>query len=285
MSYPFTLDKLAPFGVEVRDIDLTQPVSEETAYALRRLYDEHHLVVFRGQSLSLEQQRVAATIFGHVFPMEEGVHYISNVRKDGYLGSLELKFHSDLAYCEFPIDGIMLHAIEVDSGKTSTRFVDIIEAWRTLPADVKEQVQDLRAVQMFVHGPQDNRYGVDETLPHWSHRIARPHPRTGKLCLYVMEESTRMIGDLPEGQGRALIRVLCDHIARPESVYEHIWHVGDVVLWDNLACQHARGALTSSVPRTLQRQTLGSLTFKQQYAHLGVDGLEAVISRLGSEPG
>ncbi|WP_340317969.1 TauD/TfdA dioxygenase family protein [Rhizorhabdus argentea] len=285
MSYHLNWKKLAPFGVEVHDIDLSQRLPEDTAYALRRLYEENHLLVFRNQNMSLAEQREAAGMFGHVFPMEEGVHYISNVRKDGYLGGLEIKFHSDLAYCEFPIDGIMLHAIEVDSGKTSTQFVDIMDAWRTLPGDLKDRAQDMRAVQMFVHGPQDNRYGVDTTLPHWSHRVARPHPRMGELCLYVMEESTRMIGDLAEQEGRALIRALCDHITRPETVYEHIWHMGDVVLWDNLACQHARGALNSNVPRTLQRQTLGSLTFKQQYAHLGPDGLAAVISRLGSEPG
>jgi hypothetical protein len=40
----------------------------------------------------------------------------------------------------------------------------------------------------------------------------------------------------------------------PDNVLEHDWQAGDLVLWDNLACQHARPdvKLESSV-RTLRK--------------------------------
>lgn len=277
--------QIAPFGAEVIGIDLSQMPSRAILNQLRQLYDEHHLLIFHGQNLTLEQQRSAAGWFGKLYPPAEGVNFISNTRKDGFLGNLELKFHSDLAHCEYPIESVMLLGVELDEGNTSTKFVSSTKAWIELPDNLKKAVENRRAVQCFAYGPNDGLYGYDENLPNWSHRIARPHPRTGEPCLYVMPESTRIIEGLPEEEGRPLLEALYAHIARPEAIYEHIWHIGDVVLWDNLACQHARGALNPDVPRTMQRATLGPLTFKQQYPALTPEAQEIVFGRLGAEPG
>lgn len=276
--------QLEPFGVEISGIDLSKDLPEEVTDELRRLYDRHHLLVFREQKLTLEEQRRAAAIFGPIFPLDEGVHFISNTRKEGFLGNLELKFHSDLAHCEYPIEGVMLQGIELDSGRTSTKFSSSIRAWDSLPEDLKDRVLNRRALHVFAYGPNDGKYWVDRRLPHWSHRIARPHPRTGELCLYVMPESTRMIEGMNEDEAMPILERLYAHVARPEAIYEHVWHVGDVVLWDNLANQHARGALDPNVPRTMQRATLGLLTFKQQYPDLGDEVLDVITGRLGTEP-
>jgi len=45
------------------------------------------------------------------------------------------------------------------------------------------------------------------------------------------------------GRGRkdALLRQALDHLYRPSPSNEHYWYNGDLVIWDNLACKHARG--------------------------------------------
>ena len=43
----------------------------------------------------------------------------------------------------------------------------------------------------------------------------------------------------------------------PDNVYEHTWQVGDLLVWDNLALQHARDAVNGR--RTLRRVPVGTV--------------------------
>lgn len=277
----FTLRALDPFGIEVVGLDISKDLAQSTIDQLRRLYHEHHLMVFHDQKLTLEQQNRFAANFGVLCPPDGETNYISNMRKDGYLGNSELAFHSDISHCEFPIEGIMLHAIEVDSGNTSTKFVSLTNAWSTLPETLKEQAFNRRAVHVFDHSSHE--YQVNEAMPHWSHRIARPHPKTGEICLFAPQLAAKVVEGLPESEGRQLLQALQDHMYRPDAIYEHVWHLGDVVLWDNLACNHARGPLDPNVPRTMQRATLGPLSMMQQNAHLATDAREAIAKIIGQK--
>ena len=42
----------------------------------------------------------------------------------------------------------------------------------------------------------------------------------------------------------------------PAIIYEHVWQVGDLVVWDNLACLHARTDWPKEQRRTLRRCTV-----------------------------
>jgi taurine dioxygenase len=43
----------------------------------------------------------------------------------------------------------------------------------------------------------------------------------------------------------------------PGNRYEHHWEPGDLVVWDNVGLQHARGAVGRGAPRTLRRIVIG----------------------------
>ena len=47
-----------------------------------------------------------------------------------------------------------------------------------------------------------------------------------------------------------------DIIEDPEIIYDHKWRVGDLVMWDNLACLHARTDWPKEQTRTLRRCTV-----------------------------
>ena len=48
------------------------------------------------------------------------------------------------------------------------------------------------------------------------------------------------------------------HCHAAERVLEHRWRTGDVVFWDNIALQHARGDLGGVGRRVLQRVIVGT---------------------------
>ncbi|HAA94015.1 MAG TPA: hypothetical protein DCE33_16325, partial [Rhodospirillaceae bacterium] len=66
-------------GVEVEDLDMSVPVGEEVASALRAALSEHLLVVIRGQNLTSAQYLAAVDVFGT--PMRQ---HMSSVLMDDH---------------------------------------------------------------------------------------------------------------------------------------------------------------------------------------------------------
>lgn len=60
-----------------------------------------------------------------------------------------------------------------------------------------------------------------------------------------------------EAESEALIAELFEHLYADDNVYEHRWHNGGLVIWDNLA----RPDLSGCVPRVLQRIVVAEKTF------------------------
>ena len=65
---------------------------------------------------------------------------------------------------------------------------------------------------------------------------------------------TSRVVELPDDESEALLQELFDVLYDPTEVYEHTWQVGDLVVFDNLALQHARGNVLADGPaRTLRK--------------------------------
>jgi taurine dioxygenase len=80
------------------------------------------------------------------------------------------------------------------------------------------------------------------------------HPRTGKPILYVSQQCTREIVGMVADESEALLQELFDHLYSPGLVYEHHWVDGDLLVFDNIAMQHARGNVDANGPtRTLRK--------------------------------
>jgi taurine dioxygenase len=74
--------------------------------------------------------------------------------------------------------------------------------------------------------------------------------------LYVSQQATIEILGLPPEENEALLDELFTHLYDPAFVLEHRWHEGDLVVWDNIAVQHARAAVRLDGPeRTLRKVT------------------------------
>lgn len=249
---------LSPFGVSV-DLDLSLETSGDAVELLRRLYDAHHLLVFSSQKLSHEDQTRVAAWFGPVLS-EDTAAYVSTDPGVGGLGSDELPFHSDLSCSPHPLLGLSLHAVEVEDGSTSTIFVDAMRAAAALPDELRDRLGALHSLNLWPRSLSARQRAADapEGWPGTAHPLLMPHPRTGDAILYLNASHTDRIVELEPEQSEDLIQDLFTRLYAAENRYEHRWRSGDLVVWDNLALQHARPPIAPGATRTLQRVAMGT---------------------------
>jgi taurine dioxygenase len=255
-------------GVEVVGVDLSAPLDDARFAAIRRAWEENCVVLFRGQALTDQQQLAFASRFGTPATVNRdgGVLYISNIRENGQLiGSLpdgEMHFHSDQCYVERPAMATMLYAMEIPSKGGNTLFANGFRAYDTLPDTLKAKLTGKRALNAFDH---NGSYGGSTTLrstnmrpgvKQYAHPVFRTHPAVGRKSLYVNRLMTQDIIGLPDEESDAILNFLFEHIERPEFVYEHVWTVGDLILWDNRSCCHARTDFSAAERRKLRRVTV-----------------------------
>jgi taurine dioxygenase len=257
---------LAPFGVEVK-LDLSFPLSSPQQDELRELYRRDGLLVFRDLHLSMEEQCELCRVFGPVIDSPYENFYVSNVRKDGHLGALELQWHNDVPYLPKPYLAAALHAVEVSPGASSTRYASGFRAYERLPQALKARIAGLNALQVKQRfSERANR--LTDLQPGdlcTVHPLVSRQDGTGRPYLFANQNMTACIIGLSPAESDALLEELFGWFYVEGEVYEHTWEPGDLVLWDNLAVQHARGRVSADT-RTLQRVSITELGYAQQYA-------------------
>jgi len=268
------IQPLSPaIGIEVLGVDLARPLEDADFARIRRAWEENCVALFRRQNLDEMEQVSFAGRFGTLGrnvnesdPMKLGQHpavlYVSNVRIDGKLTGIlpdgEMFFHSDTCYLERPAMASMLYAMEVPSQGGHTLYANGFRAYDALPEEMKRLLAGKRALNIYDY--EGNPTHRAKTLPpgvkQYAHSVFRTHVPTGRKTLYVNRLMTWAILDMPEAQSREILEFLFDHQEKPEFVYEHAWRPGDVVLWDNRSCLHARTDFDPGERRRLRRVTV-----------------------------
>jgi len=268
----------APLGAEISGLDLSQPLGDEDFRRIRQAHLEHHVLVFRDQRITPQQQIDFSRRFGrlqiHVlrqFQLKSHpeILVVSNVRENGQaigLGDAGHFWHSDLSYKERPSLGSMLHAQELPAEGGDTLFANMHLAWDTLPDALKNVVRGRRAEHDYLAQyaelqrrspwrPKLTDAQIAEVRP-VLHPVVRTHPETGRKALFVSEHFTTRIVGLPEDESRAVLDQLFSHSVRPEHVYRHRWQPGDMVFWDNRSLIHLAAGCPEHHRRTLYRTTI-----------------------------
>jgi alpha-ketoglutarate-dependent taurine dioxygenase len=70
--------------------------------------------------------------------------------------------------------------------------------------------------------------------------VCLEHPKTQRPLLFVTAHHVDRISDVSEARSAELLQLLFAELYAPHRRYEHVWRLGDLVIWDNLAIQHAR---------------------------------------------
>ena len=262
-------------GVEVTGVDLAGSLDDATFAAIEEAFDSQGVLVVRDQRITPSQQLAFASRFGQIeinynsgkygLPDSPEIYVISNVTEDGKpIGSRRAgeNWHSDMIYSVKPPRATMLYALEVPElhGLTlgDTAFANAAAAWDALPKSMQQIVTGLTGIFDFT-GRKRSEPPDPETVaryPAVRHPMVRTHPRTGRKSLYVNRDDCTGIVGMPADEAEALIVALSDHIVRPEFVYRHRWHRGDLVMWDNCTVQH-KAILDYDLP---QRRLMHRLT-------------------------
>ena len=249
---------LVPFGVEIAH-DLARPLSPGQEQQFRDLFAAHALILARGQNLSMARQRALCGLLGPVL-LRQGEDGIMSNEAGGPAASA-LAWHADAAYTRHPFEALSLHGLDVAGGATSTRFVHAGDALDTLDPDLRARIEGREQEMIAPHYTRIAERTCErrdpEALSGGVMPAVRNHPGSGRALLWVGEMQTARLLGMDWEKSRALLRALFDHLYAAERVFEHRWHQGDFIVWDNIALQHARGNLEGTGRRVLQRVIVG----------------------------
>jgi taurine dioxygenase len=274
MSQPEAHPITSHQGAEITGVDLTQRLDDETIAFLRKTFDDTGLLLFRDVSIDRAYQvYLSEFLRGHEPPTEEqarvvalqlGNFMITNRDPDSAAPVGRLMYHCDGMWSDEPFEVLSLHALVMEPPVLPTLFVSATSAWKALPDELKQRIQSLNALHVpgpdYVHERRRGLYpgelvqAMRHRVPTFSQNVAWTHPRTGETILFVTQGMTREILELNWDGSEDLIEELFAVLYAPERVYAHDWREGDLILWDNLALQHARPYITMEGPaRTLQK--------------------------------
>jgi taurine dioxygenase len=270
-SATFSTRPLSPaLGAEIVGLDLAQPMSDEVFAQVQDAWHRHLVLLFRDQHLTEDQQVVFAERFGpigrstlgHYTSKNPAIMIISNIREDGkQIGALpdgEMHFHTDQCHQERPASGTMLYSVEVPSTGGNTLFANAYAAYETLPQTTKARIEGRKALNAYDYDAAATIRGtrLREGIPSYWHPIVRTHPATGRKALYINRLMTIAIEGMPDDEAGPLLDQLFDHQEQRKFVYEHVWRVNDLLLWDNRCTLHARTDFSDKERRLMRRCTI-----------------------------
>lgn len=263
-------------GAEVRGVDLSRPLDSATIEAIRNAWHRYTVLLFRGQNISGEDQLRFAGHFGPIAerhkpkagasagdsPEWTNLMPISDKRDAGgkalgALGHGEMWFHSDKCYHQCPHRGSFLYGIEIPREGGHTKFASLYAAYERIPADLRRRLEGAMVMQGYDYAATarlKNDINL-ENIFHYVQPIVITNPGSGRRALYVSRLNTMWIEGMDRAESEAILAQLFDITEDPEFIYEHVWQPGDLLMWDNLACLHARTDWPDGQSRMLRRCT------------------------------
>jgi len=265
-------------GAEIIGLDLAKPVTAQDFARIHRAHLDYHVVVFRDQRITPDQQIAFSRRFGelqiHVLKQfllanHPEILIVSNIVENGQnigLGDAGKFWHSDLSYKELPSLGSMLHAQELPSEGGDTLFADMHKALDGLPPALRKAIDGRKASHSYTA-----RYSETKFEGNWrptltpeqlaqvkvvEHPIVRTHPETGRKALFVSEGFTTHIVGLPADESQAILDELYALSVLPENIYRHQWQAHDMVFWDNRSLLHLAAGCPGHLRRKLFRTTI-----------------------------
>lgn len=266
-----------PFIAEIGNVDLSHRPGDSAIQDIQDAWAVHPVLVFRGQRLDAESQQAFAARFGPLAgrarPAE---HRGKNVRDDPYLmlvtnvrdeagqplgsGDSPQAFHTDGCFKAIPTLATFLYGIEVPADGGETLFVDMNEVYDSLSPETRARIVGRNGVNYHYFGYRTFNAGggvegktMDEAVRNAAHPLVIAHPITGKPVVFANRHNTRAIAGMEPAEAKPILREIFTAVERPERIYAHKWRVGDLVMWDNRAVQHARAPCPADQRRMLRR--------------------------------
>lgn len=221
------------------------------AKALIELLGEHHVVFFAPSHIDDDQQQALLDQLGdgYIHPLAKmmGVTTTrcSHIIDDADHPPFQDQWHTDVTWDPKPPTIGSLRAIEMPANGGNTVWVNTHVAYETLPAELRERIEDLSAIHDMGSGKafasktsEELVAQTRETYPGVERPIVALHSVTGRPYLNVNSGFTSHIVGLEQDESDGLLAELYAHIDASECQYRHTWTVGEFAVWDEQATQH-----------------------------------------------
>lgn len=262
----------ARIGAEIRGLDLSADLSDDTVAEIRHALNTHKALVFREANVHDDEAQVRfASRFG---PLTNAHPTVASVDRapavlpvDSENGSANT-WHTDVTFVVNPPQASTLRSIELPPYGGETLIASSAGAYRDLPEELRAFADSLWAIHT-----NDYDYSVPKNLEHASaedrrreftrvkyesvHPVVRVHPLTGERGLFIggFAQRLRIVG-LSNTESRDILRLLQAYITRPENVVRVSWEPNQLVLFDNRITQHYAPANYDGHARKLNRVTI-----------------------------
>ena len=264
----------AALAAEIHGVDL-RSVDERTFAAIHRHWLDHLVLLFRGQTLTDDELIAFSRRFGQLdwAPVQETgrrfveglpeIYIVSNVKVNGEpigsLGDGEAVWHTDMSYLDLPPKASMLYALEIPPTGGNTSFCTMYGIYEALPQQLQDRIAGLKIKHDGTYNSGGYvRQGVTPTddprqSPGAVHPLVCTHPANGRRMLYLGRRRNAYLVGLELAESEALLDELWSVVDRREFSWEHVWRVGDLVLWDNRCTMHRRDAFDPESRRIMHR--------------------------------
>ena len=224
----------AALGAEITNVDLAK-VTEAEVEEIRTLLNEHKVIFFPGQKISMDEH----VDFGSKFGELEGHPNLKKNNSQSHPKVFELvaseggiadEWHTDITFQDQPALMSVLHMVKCPEIGGDTMWSSLSAAYDALSEPLKDLCDGLTALH-------DARpHGKPEKTA--IHPVVRTHPETGKKILYVNEHFTRRIVEMSMDESDMLLSHLTKWVTRPEFTVRYNWTEGTIAMWDNRSTQH-----------------------------------------------
>jgi alpha-ketoglutarate-dependent 2,4-dichlorophenoxyacetate dioxygenase len=269
------------FFAEIVGIGLADVVSSDEAYAFARAaFEEHSVLLFRGQELTDALQATFSQRFGpleiaKVASLGEGTPYsiLTNIdRASGALVPPDHKealraranqlWHTDSCFKIPPALASVLSARVIPPVGGETEFASTRLAWTRLPPAFRARLAQAEACHDYAHSrgkiaPHLASERERGALPPVRWRLVWRNPVNGRDALYIASHTCAIDG-MSDEAAQALIAELIEFATAPECTHLHRWAPGDVVMWDNRATLHRGRPWPDHLPRHMVRTTISA---------------------------
>ena len=163
-------------GVEVSGFDITRPPDKGLAAELVDLWNEHAILLFRGQAVNPENQIAFSRIFGelamHPLAATTSQEYpelfmlVNEPEKEKFMTASyrgkdmvgKLDWHMDLHYTGKPNRGALLRGVVCASEDGLTGFGDLAKAYDALDEETRELIAKIEVTYAFSMQRRHMRY-------------------------------------------------------------------------------------------------------------------------------
>jgi len=277
------------FAAELRGVTLADVAADDSAYKeVRAAFEEHSVIVFRGQGVTDEAQLAFSRRFGPLEITKVGslgvgtnLVILSTIDENGKVVPADHRlalrnkanqlWHTDSTFKRVPALASVLSARVIPARGGETEYVSTRLAFERLDPALRARLESYFAWHDYAHSRgkiAPDLASVEEraALPPQCWRMVWRNPLNSRGALYLASHAYAIEG-MEQTAAQKLLAELMDAATAPGLSYVHSWREGDVVMWDNRATMHRGRPWPAHEARLMVRTTISATE---------VDGLASV---------